>query len=481
MSFEQKAMKGAKWLALFRTGGQSISWLTTIFVARMLSPEDYGLMEMATIFTGYIFLFSDLGLGAAIVQKKDVSHQDLSSLFWFLFMWAILLGLVCCLLAYPTAIFFQQDKLIRITQASALLFIIGVVIIIPKNLLQRDVAFKKIGFIEASATIISCLFMLGAAKSGLGVWTLIGGFIVGSAARATLYFYFTKWKPLLHFSFVEIKQFIGFGLNVAASNSLAYIYGKADRFFGGKFLGPGTLGYYSMAQTLANMPSEKIISVINSVSFPVLSRYQDQPRKFNLFYLRITALTSMIVFPLYLGAFMVSDTLIPLVLGEKWVLAVIPFKMLCLSQLIVSLSSINAFVFNAKGKPHVNLCVNVAYILLLPPSFYFSVQYGLEMLAVPLVIVVPVVRLIHHLLTMKLLSMTYYQYIQSIYKAIVGTALMIFIVFLVQMIKFPFSSDRLCAWAYLMAAVSAGGSSYCLYSYYFNRSGIEMFLSKHID
>lgn len=481
MSFEQKAMKGAKWLALFRTVGQSISWLTTIFVARMLSPEDYGLMEMATIFTGYIFLFSDLGLGAAIVQKKDICHEDLSSLFWFLLIWAILLGLVCCLLAYPTAVFFQQEKLIRITQASSLLFIIGVLIIIPKNLLQRDVEFKKVGFVEASATIISCFFMLGAAKNGLGVWTLIGGFIVGSTARASIYFYVTKWTPLFHFSFTGVKQFLGFGLSVAATGSIAYIYGKADRFFGGKFLGSGTLGYYSMAQTLANMPSEKIISVINSVSFPVLSKYQDQPQEFNKFYLRITALTAMIIFPLYLGAFMVSDVLIPLVLGAKWELAVIPFKMLCLSQLIVSLLSINSFVFNAKGRPQVNLYVSIAYAVCLPCSFYFAVQFGLEMLAVPLITVVPVIRFIHHVLTLKLLSMKLVQYIQSIYKAVVGTIVMVLTVFIAKSIQFPFASDELCAWASLGVTVFSGGISYCLYSYYFNRSGADMLLTKSLS
>lgn len=481
MSLERRAIKGAKWLALFRTGGQAISWLTTILVARMLSPEDYGLMEMATIFTGYIFLFSELGLGAAIIQKQQVNQNELSSLFWFLFAWAFLLGFACCLLAYPTAGFFHQSRLIRITQASALLFILGALIIIPKNLLHRDVEFKKIGFIEATSTLMSCVYMLIAAKSGLGVWTLIGGFIVGSMSRSVMYLYFSKWLPSLHFCFRETKQFLKFGLNVAASNSFTYIYGKADRFFGGKFLGSVTLGYYSMAQQLANMPSEKIIFIINSVSFPVLSRYQDQPQKFNMFYLRVTALTAMIVFPLYCGAFMVSDSLIPLVLGEKWALVITPFKILCLSQLIVSLTSINSFMFNAKGLPKINLYVSIAYVLLLPGSFYMAVQYGLGMLAIPLITIVPVIKFLHHSYALKILSISWKNYFGAIYHAFIGTVLMALCVFLAQQLDFSFQSSQLCSWMSLGVTISFGGVSYVVYNFLFNKAGTEMLISRNIE
>lgn len=481
MSLERKAIKGAKWLALFRTGGQAISWLTTIFVARMLSPNDYGLMEMATIFTGYIFLFSELGLGAAIVQKSEIKQEELSSLFWLLLLWAFFLGVACCFLAYPTALFFNNNKLIRVTQVSSLLFIIGALIIVPRNVLQRDVEFKKIGFIEASSTVSSCAFMLFSAKMGWGVWTLIGGFIVGSSARAILYSYVSGWRPLLYFSFKETKQYLKFGLNVSLSNSLAYIYNKSDRFFGGKFLGSITLGYYAMAQQLANMPSEKIIFIINSVSFPVLSRYQDDEDKFNIFYLRVTALTAMVVLPLYSGAIMVADLLIPLVLGEKWQLTVIPFKMLCFSQLILSLTSINSFMFNAKGRPVINLYVNVTYILLLPGAFYISVQHGLEMLAVPLVTIVPLVKILQHTFALKFLSISWKRYLKSVCHAFVGTGIMILSVFVALEVKFSFASQNLGSWASLGAAIFVGGVSYSLYNYLFNKAGTEMLISRNIE
>lgn len=296
-----------------------------------------------------------------------------------------------------------------------------------------------------------------------------------------MYYVCTGWLPSLHFSFQETKRFLKFGLNVAASNSFTYLYSKADRFFGGKYLGSVTLGYYSMAQQLANMPSEKIISVINSISFPVLSRYQNDSDKFNRFYLRVTALTAMIVFPLYCGAFMVSDSLIPLVLGEKWIAATTPFKLLCLSQLVVSLTSINSFMFNAKGLPKINLYVSIAYTLLLPGSFYIAVQYGLAMLAIPLITIVPIIKFFHHSYALKLLLINWSDYFRSILGALIGTAIMVICVFVAQQINFSFISSRFYAWVSLGVSITFGATSYSLYSYFFNKEGTEMLLSRTIE
>lgn len=274
MSIIHKAFKGAAWLALFRAISQTFSWGVTIIIARMLVPEDYGLMEMATIITGYVILFSELGLGAAIIQRDTINDDELSSLFWFVVCWGCLLGISCIILAYPTVAIFNETRILRVTQSVSLLFIIGSLLIVPRNILHRELRFKAIGFIEACSVIVSCITMIVIAKLGGGVWTLIGGHIIREFVKVASVPFVLSWRPGLHFRFCEIKPFMKFGLNIAVGNSLYYIYMKSDRFFGGRALGANTLGYYSLALQLSSIPTDKLVSMINSVSFPVFSRYQ---------------------------------------------------------------------------------------------------------------------------------------------------------------------------------------------------------------
>jgi PST family polysaccharide transporter len=136
MSIVDKAFKGAIWLTLFRGSGQIFSWLTTIIVARILSPSDYGLMDMATILTGYVVLFSSLGLGMAIIQRENITENALSSLFWLLVSWGFFLAIVCLFLAYPTVAIFNEPRLLRVTQSVSILFLVGGLLIVPNNILQ---------------------------------------------------------------------------------------------------------------------------------------------------------------------------------------------------------------------------------------------------------------------------------------------------------------------------------------------------------
>ncbi len=178
MSVRKKAFKGASWLALFKFFKQMFSWIITILVARILVPGDYGLMEMATVLTGYAAMFSELGLGAAIIQKPTLNQNELSSIFWFAFGISILLGISCFGLAYPTALIFNEPRVISIAQLASVSFILNGLQIVPLNLLKKEIEFKKLGMIELISTIVSCSSMYFMAIIGAGVWTLIGGRLI---------------------------------------------------------------------------------------------------------------------------------------------------------------------------------------------------------------------------------------------------------------------------------------------------------------
>lgn len=383
MSIESKIFKGTSWLALFKSASQVISWGVTIIVARILVPGDFGLMDMATIITGYAFFFSELGFGAAIIQRADITKNELSSIFWFGLIVNVVLALGSFVIAYPTAMIFHEPKVIPITRATSALFLLAGLNIVPMNILKRDLSFKDVGIIEMTGTTVSCAAMLVIAVSGGGVWTLIGGHIVRAFTNVVQTFIRAKWLPMRHFKFKEVRPFLRFGVSVAIGQSLFYVHSKSDRMFGGRALASSALGFYSLALQLAQLPTEKIVVLINQVSFPAFAKMARDKERFNKLYLNITKITAILVMPLFVGGFLVGESLIRLILNEKWFAMLPLFKYLCLVQVMTAMNAVNDFVHTAQGRPEWPMYFNATMALFLPISFYFAAQRGLNGMLLP--------------------------------------------------------------------------------------------------
>jgi O-antigen/teichoic acid export membrane protein len=478
MTLVKQAFKGAMWLGFFRAISQTISWIATIIVARILVPQDYGLMEMATILTGYVALFSELGLGDAIVQREEIKDEELSSLFWFLICWGFILALVCIVLSYLTVVIFHEGRILRLTQSVSLLYIIGAFLIVPLNKLNRELRYRAIGASDAFSVLISCLVMVLVAKYGGGVWTFIIGHITREFTRAILVFIVVRWRPKLHFDLKEIKPYLKFGLNLAGANSLHYINTKSDRFFGGRSLGANALGYYSLSLQLAAMPTEKLISLINYVSFPVFSRYQNMRNEFNRFYLNLVQMIAFITFPIYVGGILIADNLIPLLLGPKWIPLIFPFKLLCIAQLIISITTQTSSANNAQGRPQWSLYMGIIGVLLLPGSFYIASMYGLNALVIPWITVYPALRLGFTWVTLKKLDIFPSEYLKSLKHPVIATSSMIAAILIIQQVfRNSYPSLSLDLTHHLIVTITVGVISYSSYVLIFQRSLLKTILS----
>ena len=364
------------WLIAFTTVSQAVSWVSTLIVARLLVPADYGLMAMATILTGYVQVFYTMGIGSAIVQRREVTDDELSSVFWALLFWGTALGSLCFALAYPTVAIFDEPGLFRVTQAVSVLFILGTAVVVPSTLLKRDMRFKAVGLVTSTSVLVSCLSMILMAYLGAGVWTLLGGHIIRTAVELGMALAVTRWRPRLHFSHQETKPYLRFGLPLAGANSLNYLYRRSPDFFGGRAFSATGLGYYSMAIQLSHIPNDKILSVITSVAYPVFSKIQSDDWECRRFYLRLSQLVGFIVMPIYCGAFFVAGDVIPLVLGPQWEQTVLPFQILCLAMLVSTLARPNELINTAQGRPHWGFWFNLANALTMVPTFYVAATWG---------------------------------------------------------------------------------------------------------
>ncbi len=432
VSLERKAAKSGLWLATFKFITQLVSWSVTIAIARILSPADYGLIAMAMIMTGYIEVFSGLGIGAAIVQKQDVTQDELSGLFWASLIIGALFAGAGCGLAYPTAMLFNEPRLVAMTQVISLQFILGSFRIVPYHLLVRELRFKEIGLIEVSSVIVAGLGMLWMAHRGFGVWALITGSIIRMAIGVMLIYGFLKWLPGLHLRFSEVRPSLIFGANMAGSGSLSYLFKRADQLIVGKMFGAELLGYYSFAVWLAWIPAKKIVKLVRKVTFPVFCKYQDGLAKCQDLYLETTKYVTMVVAPLFFSGVFFGEEIILAVLGEKWAPAAPIFQMLCIAQFIASITSINGTVHNAMGRPHWTLCFNVVNVVLMPSSIWLAATYGFDRVVVAWVSVYPAVCICWTWVTLRKLEIATFEYLRCVMRPVCGTACMIVGVMVIQ-------------------------------------------------
>jgi O-antigen/teichoic acid export membrane protein len=297
---------------------QVISWSSTFILIRILSPEDYGLMTMASIFTGFILIFSNFGLGNSIVRSKDISQEELSTIFWFSLIIGVTFGLITLLLAEFTAYVFDNQEVAPITRTIAILFIIASTSIVPLNLLSRSVLISNISFISFASVAVSCITGLTMALNGFGVYSLIFSTVSLEFCKSILSFLISGWRPNKHFNLPLLRQHLYYGVNLSLSNLVKQLTESSVNFIFAKQFDLRTLGNFTIGSHIPSLPVDKISALLNPVIFPLLSRSNQNKDYLESTYRSYFLLSSLILVPVYLGLFYASNELSHLLFGEKW-------------------------------------------------------------------------------------------------------------------------------------------------------------------
>lgn len=398
MNLREKTIQAFVWVSSVKVISQIFSWLITILLARILSPSDYGLIGMAWIAVSFLDLLNELGIGAAIIQKQTLDDDDIHTTFWFSIFAGCVLYIVAYTVAPVFAAFFRNEALTPIIRTLSSLFIIGSLQIVPFNLLTKELDFFKRSTAEFASVVSGGILSGILAMLQYGVWSLVYGSLVRYVVLTVFLFFFYPWKPKAVFFPRKIFHLLRFGLSVASSRILIFLYSNADTIIIGKVLDEQLLGYYSMALNISNMPISKITAVVNQVTFPVFSNLQNDMYNMRLYFLSITRFVSLLTIPLMAGLFIVSDTLIQIILTDKWMPMLIPFKILCLITMIKSIDQVIPMLLYAQGKPQVVFRYTVLCFAVLPVSFFIGSHYSLPGVALAFALAYPLasVFLIHH-------------------------------------------------------------------------------------
>lgn len=349
-SLKNKTVKGASWSFIDSISSQGVTFLVSLVLARLLTPDEYGLIGIISIFIAVFNSIVDSGFSNALIRKNDARDIDYNTVFLTNLIISILLFFVLFLSAPAISHFFNQPQLIPLLRVMGTIVIINAFAIIQRTILVKKVDFKTQTKVSLISSITSGVIGIGMAVRGCGVWSLVGQHISRQFLNSAFLWIFSKWYPKLQFSFKSFKELFSFGWKLLVSGLIDTVWREIYQVVIGKCYSPATLGQYTRAQQFANICSSNLNSVVQRVSYPVLSSVQDDKERLKGGYKRIIKVTMLVTFTLMLGMSAVAKPMILTMVGEQW-LPCVPFlQIICFQMMLYPLHSLNLNMLQVQGR-----------------------------------------------------------------------------------------------------------------------------------
>jgi O-antigen/teichoic acid export membrane protein len=329
-SLRTRVARSIFWLAWSRGVVQLFSFATTVLVARILVPADYGIMALASMFIGTAGVLAEMGLGGAIVQFRDLDRRELDTCFWIIVTLSAIAYAVLALGAPAIADWFAVPRLADVLPVLGLGLPLNACTVVSSSLLRKRLALDQVSQAEIIGALVTLPVVLSCALAGFGVWALVIGSLVSWLARDAVILAFAPWLPGLRIGGERAKEMLHFSLTTFGVSILWALREQADVAVIGKITGQVTVGLYSMAKDLAMLPTAKISSVVYALSSPIMAELQTDIAAMRSAFFRALRLTAAITFPASAGMALVADDMIAVLLGPKWLPAVTVLRLLCL-------------------------------------------------------------------------------------------------------------------------------------------------------
>jgi O-antigen/teichoic acid export membrane protein len=387
MKLEQKAAKGIVWSVIQKWGREGVSFLTLMVLSRLLAPDAFGLVALASVFTAFVEIFLDQGLTAAIVQRASLEREHLDTAFWISVLLGLLLAACSVAASGLVAGIFREPRLVPILRWLSISFVISALSSTQLAILQRELAFKRLAVRSLVATIVGGTVGIAMASAGLGVWSLVGQMLATSVAAAIVLWQASDWRPGFHVSRRHYKELFTFGVSVVGNNILKEVVRRTDDFLIGYFLGPTLLGYYTIGYRLLLATIRLVTGIINAVAFPTFSRLQHQLDRMRFAFYKVTQYTSLLSFPVFIGLGALAPELIPALFGDQWMASIPVMQVLALIGILQSVLTFNGSVIRASGKPSWELGIMLLNAVCSVTGFLIAVHWGIVAVAASFVIV----------------------------------------------------------------------------------------------
>jgi O-antigen/teichoic acid export membrane protein len=372
-----KSARGFAW----RTGGtllaQPITTLTTVVLARLLEPSDFGLVSMCAVFVDLASTINAFGLTSAIAQKKTLSKEETESAFWFNILLGIAFVGLGAAAAPLVAMLYRQPTLGPLFTVMSIGFFIESLNLIQRALMVRRMRFGVVATAQLVNVAVSGAVAITLALRGNGVWSLAAGYLAGLVANVIYIQWIVRFWPRPRLRWSELGFFLRFGSAATMTDVAAEGMSRVDSLVVGRWLGAATLGAYNLAFNLMMFPTRKVARAGVGVTLPALGRIQDDMPRFRKAYARSTEATALITIPFLAAAAVVGREIIVGLYGAKWSIAAVPFQVMCIAGVSRCFSSLTSSVFKGVGKPHVETAWTVGGIAVLLVGLAAGLPWGI--------------------------------------------------------------------------------------------------------
>jgi len=377
MSLKKQALSGVKWTFIQQFGVQGIGFIVSIILARLLEPEEFGLIGMLAIFIGIGNALLNAGLGSSLIRSKEVSEEDYATVFYFNLVISIIIYAVIYFLAPLIADFYHQEILIKLVRWLTLTFIINAFAIIQTTRLTKIMDFKTQTIVAIPSLIIGGIVGVTMAYLNYGVWSLIGFNLVKTLASTIQLWIHSKWKPLLVFNKELFKKHFNFGYKLTLSSLLDTIFTNAYNIIIGKFFPVAQLGFYQRANSLQMYPVGTINAIMAKVTYPLFAQIQDDNTRLKSIYKKILQMNIYILAPLLIVAGVLAEPLFRFLLTEKWLPAVPYFQIILVTGILYPIHAFNLNILNVKGRSDLFLTLEIIKKIMIIIVIAIGINYGI--------------------------------------------------------------------------------------------------------
>lgn len=459
MSLRQQAAKGVVWSVIQKWGKEVFWFISFVVLSRLLAPEAFGLVALASVFTAVVRIILDQGFSAAIVQRADLERKHLDTAFWMSVLIGILLTLGGIAASGLLAAFFGEPRLAPILRWLSLSFIIGALSSTQIAILRRKLDFKSLAARSLPATMVGSIVAVGMAFAGFGVWSLVAQRLAIGLTGVIILWRASDWRPGFNLSREHYKELFTFGVSITGNNFLKAFTRRANDFLIGYFLGPTMLGFYTIGYRLVLVMIRLVTGITNAVAFPTFSRLQHNPKRMLRAFYKVTQYTNLLAIPVFIGLAALATELIPAILGEKWVPSIPVMQVLALIGILQSLLAFNGSIMRASGKPSWEFGIMLVTAVSSVIGFLLVVRFGIVAVAASTVIVGYLLAPISYIAIRRLIQVDFRTYLGQFAIPLFASLIMVAVIL---GLKYLFGLQELNLYLRLPILIAAGALTYLL-------------------
>lgn len=421
---KEKVAGGVAWSIAEKVGSMLLQMIVSIVVARLLLPEDFGVMAILTFFTALALVMVDSGFSQTLIRKDSPSREDYQSVFAFNIGVSVVLYVALVALAPVVARYYELPVIAKIAPVLFLLLPINALCVIQNTIFTREFRFQLLSKANFAASLVAGAVAIAMALAGCGVWSLVGQRVATLAVKTLILWVRSDWRPSSGLSMRPVREMAPFSFRLLTTDLIASIYNNISQMFIGKIYSADTLGFFNQAQKFKDLPLTSAMQSVQSVTYPALSKIGDQREKFAESYRQVLMVVAFMLFPAMIGIAVVAEDLFALLLGEKWMPTVPYLQVLCLTGLFQPLAIIAYNILKVKSDGAIILRLEIAKKALMTLLLALTIPHSVKAVAWGLVVMSFCEFAINFIASMRYTSLTLWRAIRTLLPTVIMTAVM---------------------------------------------------------